>query len=187
MLFCLVLGILLYFCCVVVAFAALADVPSGCAAPPHGRVRFIVSERGRKKENRCLLRAALVIHVLGLLLLVVAMVLLAMKTHRVMSLTPDPQRASPGRSCQEGGYQRSVFRRAHRVLRLLRRGLVRGRVRGRALVVREGAEAPVLPGIGKIWQILGLGKDKTPERVRDPTKTLRGNRRLVRCERRYFW
>ena len=102
---CLVLGILLYFCCVVVAFAALADVPSGCAVALL-MVAFALSFKSGEKENRCRLRAALVIHVLGLLLLVVAMVLLAMKTHRVMSLTPDPTCEPWAGSCQEGG-QRS--------------------------------------------------------------------------------
>ena len=102
---CLVLGILLYFCCVVVAFAALADVPSGCAVALI-MVAFALSFKSGEKENRCRLRAALVIHVLGLLLLVVAMVLLAMKTHRVMSLTPDPTCEPWAGSCQEGG-QRS--------------------------------------------------------------------------------
>ena len=63
----------------------------------------------------------------------------------------------------------SALRRAHRVLRLLRSFHVRGPVRGRALVVRGGRL--VLPGIGERWQILGLGKDKTPERVRDPKRT----------------
>jgi hypothetical protein len=102
---CLVLGILLYFCCVVVAFTALADVPSGCAVALL-MVAFALSFKSGEKENRCRLRAALVIHVLGLLLLVVAMVLLAMKTHRVMSLTPDPTCEPWAGSCQEGG-QRS--------------------------------------------------------------------------------
>ena len=102
---CLVLGILLYFCCVVVAFAALTDVPSGCAVALL-MVAFALSFKSGEKENRCRLRAALVIHVLGLLLLVVAMVLLAMKTHRVMSLTPDPTCEPWAGSCQEGG-QRS--------------------------------------------------------------------------------
>ena len=102
---CLVLGILLYFCCVVVAFAALADVPSGCAVALL-MVAFALSFKSGEKENRCRLRAALVIHVLGLLLLVVAMVLLAVKTHRVMSLTPDPTCEPWAGSCQEGG-QRS--------------------------------------------------------------------------------
>ena len=102
---CLVLGTLLYFCCVVVAFAALADVPSGCAVALL-MVAFALSFKSGEKENRCRLRAALVIHVLGLLLLVVAMVLLAMKTHRVMSLTPDPTCEPWAGSCQEGG-QRS--------------------------------------------------------------------------------
>ena len=33
-----------------------------------------------------------------------------------------------------------------------------------------------LPGIGERWQILGLGKDKTPERVRDPKRTPYGGK-----------
>ena len=83
----------------------LADVPSGCAVALL-MVAFALSFKSGEKENRCRLRAALVIHVLGLLLLVVAMVLLAMKTHRVMSLTPDPTCEPWAGSCQEGG-QRS--------------------------------------------------------------------------------
>ena len=83
----------------------LADVPSGCAVSLL-MVAFALSFKSGEKENRCRLRAALVIHVLGLLLLVVAMVLLAMKTHRVMSLTPDPTCEPWAGSCQEGG-QRS--------------------------------------------------------------------------------
>ena len=67
---------------------------------------------------------------------------------------------------------RPALRRAHRVRRLLRRGLVRGPVRRRLLVVREGR--PVLPGIGEIWQILGLGKDKTPERCGIPQEPSEG-------------
>ena len=68
-------------------------------------VAFALSFKSGEKENRCRLRAALVIHVLGLLLLVVAIVLLAMKTHRVTSL-PDPTCEPWAGSCQEGG-QRS--------------------------------------------------------------------------------
>ena len=83
----------------------LADVPSGCAVALL-MVAFALAFQVEGQENRCLMRASLVMHVLGLLLLVVAMVLLAMKTHRVMSLTPDPTCEPWAGSCQEGG-QRS--------------------------------------------------------------------------------
>ena len=83
----------------------LADVPSGCAVALL-MVAFALAFQVEGQENRCLMRASLVIHVLGLLLLAVAIVLLAMKTHRVMSLTPDPTCEPWAGSCQEGG-QRS--------------------------------------------------------------------------------
>ena len=98
------------------------------------------------------MRASLVI-VLGLLLLVVAIVLLAMKTAAATN-----SRSTSSGSCQEGT---SVDGRTE--CNALRRGLH----------VRLSADgywwsgAPRF-GIGKIWQILGLGKDKTPERVRRP-------------------
>ena len=68
-------------------------------------VAFALAFTSAQKEDRCLMRAALLIYVLGLLLLVVAIVLLAMKTHRVTSL-PDPTCEPWAGSCQEGG-QRS--------------------------------------------------------------------------------
>ena len=83
----------------------LADVPSGCAVSLL-MFAFALAFQVEGQENRCLMRASLVIHVLGLLLLVVAIVLLAMKTHRVTSLTPDPTCEPWAGSCQEGG-QRS--------------------------------------------------------------------------------
>merc|ERR1719399_1208376 len=69
-------------------------------------VAFALAFQVEGQENRCLMRASLVIHVLGLLLLAVAIVLLAMKTHRVMSLTPDPTCEPWAGACQAGG-QRS--------------------------------------------------------------------------------
>jgi len=83
----------------------LADVPSGCAVALL-MVAFALAFQVEGQENRCLMRASLVMHVLGLLLLVVSIVLLAMKTHRVTSLTPDPTCEPWAGSCQEGG-QRS--------------------------------------------------------------------------------
>jgi len=80
----------------------LADVASGCVLFLL-MVAFALAFTSAQKEDRCLMRAALLIYVLGLLLLVVAMVLLAMKTHRVMSLTPDPTCEPWAGSCQEGG------------------------------------------------------------------------------------
>ena len=68
-------------------------------------IAFALAFTSAQKEDRCLMRAALLIYVLGLLLLVVAIVLLAMKTHRVTSL-PDPTCEPWAGSCQEGG-QRS--------------------------------------------------------------------------------
>ena len=87
---------------VVLHFTLLADVASGCAlslivvAVPF----YIIHVQ---TGNRCLMRAALVIYVLGLLLLVVASVLLAMKAHRVTSLTPDPKCEPWAGFCPEGG------------------------------------------------------------------------------------
>ena len=69
-------------------------------------IAFALAFTSAQKEDGCLMRAALLIYVLGLLLLVVAIVLLAMKTHRVTSLTPDPTCEPWAGSCQEGG-QRS--------------------------------------------------------------------------------
>ena len=89
----------------VVHFTVLADIASGCAIFLF-MVAFAFYFIHVQKEDRCLMRAALVIYVLGLLLLVVASVLLAMKTHRVTSLTPDPKCEPWAGSCQEGG-QRS--------------------------------------------------------------------------------
>ena len=90
---------------VVLHFTLLADVASGCALSLIVvAVTFYVIHV--QTGNRCLMRAALVIYVLGLLLLVVASVLLAMKAHRVTSLTPDPKCEPWAGSCQEGG-QRS--------------------------------------------------------------------------------
>ena len=83
----------------------LADVPSGCAVALL-MVAFALAFQVEGQENRCLMRASLVMHVLGLLLLVVSIVLLAMKTHRVTSLTPDPTCEPWAGSCQDGG-QRS--------------------------------------------------------------------------------
>ena len=83
----------------------LADVASGCVLFLL-MVAFALAFTSAQKEDRCLMRAALLIYVLGLLLLVVAIVLLAMKTHRVTSLTPDPTCEPWAGSCQEGG-QRS--------------------------------------------------------------------------------
>ena len=82
----------------------LADVASGCVLFLL-MVAFALAFTSAQKEDRCLMRAALLIYVLGLLLLVVAIVLLAMKTHRVTSL-PDPTCEPWAGSCQEGG-QRS--------------------------------------------------------------------------------
>jgi len=64
-------------------------------------IAFALAFTSAQKEDRCLMRAALLIYVLGLLLLVVAIVLLAMKTHRVTSL-PDPTCEPWAGSCQEG-------------------------------------------------------------------------------------
>ena len=89
----------------VVHFVVLADIASGCAIFLF-MVAFAFYFIHVQKEDRCLMRAALVIYVLGLLLLVVASVLLAMKTHRVTSLTPDPKCEPWAGFCQEGG-QRS--------------------------------------------------------------------------------
>ena len=75
---------------VVLHFTLLADVASGCALSLIVvAVTFYVIHV--QTGNRCLMRAALVIYVLGLLLLVVASVLLGMKAHRVTSLTLDPK------------------------------------------------------------------------------------------------
>ena len=89
----------------VVHFVVLADIASGCAIFLF-MVAFAFYFIHVQKEDRCLMRAALVIYVLGLLLLVVASVLLAMKTHRVTSLTPDPKCEPWAGFCREGG-QRS--------------------------------------------------------------------------------
>ena len=96
----------------VVQFVVLADVASGCVLSLLMVAACLMvcvprdAFTSAQEEDRCLLRAALVIYVLGLLLLVVASVLLAMKAHRVTSLTPDPKCEPWAGSCQEGG-QRS--------------------------------------------------------------------------------
>ena len=90
----------------------LADVASGCVLSLLMVAACLMvcvprdAFTSAQEEDRCLLRAALVIYVLGLLVAVVAIVLLAMKTHRVTSLTPDPTCEPWAGSCQEGG-QRS--------------------------------------------------------------------------------
>ena len=86
----------------VVLFTKFADVASGCAF-----ILLLVACAFYvihvQKGNRCLMRAALVIYVLGLLLAVVTSVLLAMKAHRVTSLTPDPKCEPCAGFCREGG------------------------------------------------------------------------------------
>ena len=91
---------------VVLHFTLLADVVSGCALSLLLVACAFYVIHVQKDENRCLMRAALVTYVLGLLLAVVASVLLGMKTHRVTSLTPDPKCEPWAGFCQEGG-QRS--------------------------------------------------------------------------------
>jgi hypothetical protein len=89
----------------VVHFTLLADVASGCALClllVAATFYIIHVQTG----NRGLMRAALVIYVLGLLVAVVASVLLAKKAHRVTSLTPDPSCIPWAGACQAGG-QRS--------------------------------------------------------------------------------
>ena len=96
----------------VVQFVVLADVASGCVLSLLMVAACLMvcvprdAFTSAQEEDRCLMRAALVIYVLGLLVAVVASVLLAMKTHRVTSLTPDPTCEPWAGSCQEGG-QRS--------------------------------------------------------------------------------
>ena len=91
----------------VVQFVVLADVASGCVLSLLMVAACLMvcvprdAFTSAQKEDGCLMRAALLIYVLGLLLLVVAIVLLAMKTHRVTSL-PDPTCEPWAGSCQEG-------------------------------------------------------------------------------------
>ena len=96
----------------VVQFVVLADVASGCVLSLLMVAACLMvcvprdAFTSAQEEDRCLMRAALVIYVLGLLVAVVASVLLAKKAHRVTSLTPDPTCGPWAGSCREGG-QRS--------------------------------------------------------------------------------